>query len=182
MRGSIGFSLVELLIAMAIVGGISLVLIATLKVGQQSWQAEDVRMSVSQELRRGIDAMSRELAATQAAELTEVPTTGAWYAGALVFRVPQDRDGNGTVLDAAGALEWSDPITYSLGGTDGRQVVRTQVGLADRVLANGVIGMQFRRQAVSPNIVEMSLTVRRGGITGEFTNQSDLTTRVRVRN
>jgi prepilin-type N-terminal cleavage/methylation domain-containing protein len=177
-----GFSLVELLIATAIVGGISLVLIAALRMGQQSWQAEDVRMSVSQELRRGIDAISRELAATQAAELDEIPATGSWYAGAVVFRVPQDRDGNGTVLDAAGVLEWSDPITYSLGGMDGRQVIRTQVGAADRVIANGVVGIQFRRQAANPSVVEMRLTVRRGGITGEFTNQSDLTTRVRVRN
>ncbi len=123
--------------------------------------------------------MSRELASTQTGQLS-VPADGNWYAN-LTFRVPQDQNGDGTVLDSQGVLEWSSPITYSLGGLDGRQAQRTQAGVV-RILANGVTALGFRRQAATPSVLEINLTVLKGGSTTSFTQQASLGTRVRLRN
>ena len=175
-----GFSLVELMVVMAILGVISSILIATLAAGQQTWQVEQARMTVSAELRRGIDSMSREVASTQAAQLS-IPADGNWY-NTLTFRVPFDVDGNGTVLDnVTGALEWSPQITYSLGGNGGNQIQRTQ-NAAVQILANGATVLQFRRQAATPSILEINVTVQRGNTTSNFPNTGTLNTRVRLRN
>ena len=175
-----GFSLFELIIVMAIVAGVSGILVATLTISQQSWQVEQARMTVSGELRRGIDSMGRELTSSQAGQL-DIPADGSWHTS-LTFRVPHDNDGNGTVLSSStGALEWSSPITYSLGGDGGNQVLRTQ-GVASQVLANGASTLQFRRQAASPAIVEIQVVVQRGNTTGDFPNQGSLVTRIRLRN
>ena len=181
-----GFSLIELTVVSLMTVGMCLALAAVLRMGQRSWQAGQNHMTVSFELRRGINAMSRELAQTQAG-LLQVPGAGALPANgnfynSVQFQVPQDVDGNGNVLDGAGALEWSpNAITYSLGGVDGRQVQRSQGG-AVSVLAHGVTALQFRRLTTNPSIVEMRMTVQRGSSMGGFINQADLTTRIRVRN
>jgi len=175
-----GFSFVELMVVTGIMALVSGMLVVALRMGQQSWQVEQARMTVSMELRRGLDAMSRELASSQSGQLVGVPADGTWYTS-LTFRVPQDLNGDGTVLDANGALEWSPPVVYALGGTGGTQILRIQNN-ATRVLANGATTLRFRRQAATPNILEISMTVLRGVNTGDFTNQGTLNTQVRLRN
>ena len=181
-----GFSLFELLVVSLITVGMCLALASVLRMSARSWQAGQNHMTVSFELRRGVNAMSRELAQTQAG-LLQVPGVGALPANgnfynSVQFQVPQDVDGNGNVLNGAGVLEWSpNAITYSLGGLDGRQVQRSQGG-AVSVLAHGVTALQFRRLTTNPSIVEMKMTVQKGSATGGFLNQADLTTRIRLRN
>lgn len=180
-----GFSLVEMMIASAIVMGICLALIAVIRMNHRSWQTRENSMTISFELRRGVDAMTRELSQTQQQWL-ELAGGGAFPADGVVrssiqFRMPQDNDGDGTVLDAAGATEWSAPIVYSLGGLDGRQIVRAQGG-NNRVLAHGVTALSFRRAAAFPSMVEMGLTVERGNASGGFLQQVNHGTRIRVRN
>lgn len=178
-------TLVEVLIATAIVGGVALFLAAAIRIGFQSWQVRENMMSVSFELRRGINEMSRELAECQATSLQltngqPFPADGVWYNG-LGFQVPEDLDGDGTVLDAQGSPEWGPQIQYARGGLGGTQLVRTQGGQV-RVMANGVTNLQFRRQAAAPLILEIFLSVQRGGTLGQFVQQANLTTRVRLRN
>ena len=184
--GADGFSLVEVLIVSVMAAGICLVLASVIRMNLRGWQARENQMAVSYELRRGIHAMARELARTRSDQL-EVPGVGAMPANgnfynSLRFRIPQDVDGNGSVLDGAGAVEWSpNQITYALGGSGGLEVRRTQ-GAAGSTLAYGVTGLRFRRQAATPLVVEMSLTVQKGAVSGGFVQQADLSTRIRLRN
>lgn len=185
MRGAAGFSLMEVLIASAILAGFCLVLASVLRMGQRNLQTSQNSMTVSFELRRGITSMSREMAQTQTGWLEvpaggPLPADGSWYPG-IRFRIPEDLDGNGTVLNAAGLVEWSNPVSYTLGGLDGRQVQRTQ-GAQVQVLAHGVTALQFRRQAATPSVVEMNLAVQRGDSTGGYLQQASLSTRIRLRN
>lgn len=175
-----GFTLAEMLVSMTIVVGMAGLLAAALRMSRQSWQSTESYVTVSDELRRGVDAISREIAATRSNQLS-IPADGNWYA-ALTFKIPQDLNGDGTVLDAAGALEWSSSITYSMGGINGTQALRTQPAQANRVLANGVTALQFRRFAVTPAVVETRMTVQRGVSTGDFPHQATLSTKVRLRN
>lgn len=181
-----GFSLVEMLVVSVMVAGMTLAFAAVVRMGLRTWQAKENQMTVSFELRRGIHAMARELAQTRTDQL-EVPGLGAMPADGVFynsvrFRLPEDVNGDGTVLDALGALEWSpNQVSYTLGGLDGRQVQRTQ-GAASTVLAYGVTGLRFRRMAANPSVVEMSITVQRGATTGGYVQQADLSTRIRLRN
>lgn len=178
-RNSGGFGLMELLIASVIVVFISSVLVVVLKQGQEAWRTRSNTMTISFELRRGMQSLTREIAQTRANQMN-IPADGNWY-NTMTLSVPQDVDGNGTVLDGAGALEWSNPIQYLLGGVDGRQVQRVQAGNT-RVLAHGVTLLRFRRTAASPSVVEINFSVQRGALNGNFIQQVGQTTRVRVRN
>ncbi len=165
-----GFTLTELLVATAIMTGVFGITLGAIRVSQQSQMATQSNLAVSSELRRGLAAMSRELAGTQTSQVS-IAANDTWYAS-LAFRVPQDIDGDGTVVNAAtGALEWSSQITYLLVGT---QILRRQAGTIDRVMANGVTplagvpGLQFRRPSANPRVVNIRLTVQRATGTGEF--------------
>ncbi len=123
--------------------------------------------------------MSRELAETRASQMDLA--TGSNWIGSLTFQIPEDLDGDGTVLDSGGSLEWSDPIVYAMGGLNGQQLIRTQDG-ATRVLANGVNALQFRRQIATPNVVEIQISVERGGGFSNDPQEGSLSTSVRLRN
>ncbi len=172
-----GFTLMEILVATAIMAGIGGVFFSTLRMNQQSWESAQSHLAVSGELRRGMNEMSREIVASESTQV-DIPADGAWYPS-INFPVPQDLDGDGTVLNGAGVLEWSDPITYTLNGT---QVIRRQNNTNDRVVANGVTDLEFRREVASPDIVEMQMTVREATGTGDFPSTGTITTRVRLRN
>ncbi len=175
-----GFLLVEMVVALGIVALISGLLVLALRMNQQSWEVADAYLTTSNELRRGMQAISRELASANNASLN-IPADGNWYPG-LTFRVPEDLDGNGTVLDSNGVLELSSVIQYSLGGSDGAQIMRSQAGVTNRVLSDGVTSLLFRRQTANPRVVEISVAVQRQSGTGDFPNQATTATRIRVRN
>lgn len=174
-----GFGLLEMLIASVVMAAMALVLAAVLRMGQRSFQTTQNSMTISYEIRRGISEIAKDLAQTQAAQMN-IPADGNWYNN-LSFRIPQDMDANGTVLNNAGVLEWSNPVQYVLGGVDNQQVQRIQNG-ATRVLAHRVTLLQFRRTPANPSIVEVNFQVQRGAVLGGFIQQANVTTRVRLRN
>ncbi len=181
-----GFTLVEMLIVSVMASVMALAFAAVMHMGTRTWQSRENQMVLSMELRRGIQSMVRELAQTNTTQL-EVPGVGAMPANntfynSVRFRIPEDTDGNGSVLDGAGSVEWSaNQITYALGGVDGRQIQRTEGG-AVTVLANRVTAVQFRRLTATPQILELTMTVQHGNSTGGYLQQANHTTRIRMRN
>ena len=174
-----GFGLLELLIASVVMSAMAVVLAAVLRMGQRSFQTSQNTMTISYELRRGTKLMSQDLAQTQADQVS-IPADDSWYDN-LSFRIPEDVDADGTVLDSAGVLEWSDSIQYALGGVDNQQVQRIQNGNT-QVLAHRVTLLRFRRTTANPYIVEVNFQVERGANLGGFLQQVNVTTRVRLRN
>lgn len=180
--GRKGFSLAEVMVASGLVTGMGLTLAVVLRTAVWSWQAGQNQVTTSSELRRGIHAIARELAQTRGDQLVGLPADGNSYAS-VQFSVPEDRDGNGTVLSAAGVLEWSaNPITYSLGGVNGQELQRTQTGapVTPLPVAYGVTVLSFRRRVAAPSVLEMNVTVQRGAANGA--QPVTLSTRIRLRN
>ena len=182
MRRSRGLTLTELMVANAIVAGMALVLAATFRESQRSWQTRENTMTVSFELRRAIQSMTREMSESSAQWL-QIPGVGPFPAdgvtyNSIQFRIPEDANGDGSVVDAAGNIEWGVPIVYRI---NNQQITRTQ-GAAVQVLANGVTALGFRRLAASPLVLEMNVTIQRGANLGGFAQQSNVGTRVRLRN
>ena len=182
MKRDLGFTLPELMIANAIVAGMAVMLVATFRESQRSWQTRENTMTISFELRRGIQSMTRELSESSGQWL-QLPGVGAFPANgntfnSIQFRIPEDINGDGAVLDGAGNIEWSAPIVYQL---NNQQIIRTQ-GANVRVLAHGVTVLGFRRLAATPMVLEMNVTIQRGANLGRFVQQSNVGTRIRLRN
>jgi hypothetical protein len=100
--------------------------------------------------------MENELRKTRAAQIdigsgTSSPT--------LTFRIPNDNDGNGTVLNSTGQIEWSNTITYARNGAN--QITRTVSDGPTTIIANNVTNLLFTRPAIPPNLLQIDMVVQK---------------------
>lgn len=182
-----GFSLVEILVALAIFAVIAAAIAMSLFSAQRSWGTGTGQAVLTAELRRALDTMSRELVESRPAQVRQPAANGLW-GNVIIFRVPQDRDADGSVLDANGEIaEWSNDITYAPNGRS-NSFSRTQVndpGLQPRTflstLANHITQVQFRRQAATADVVEIQMTASTITELGQVMSRT-MGTRVKLRN
>jgi len=169
-----------MVLAFGITAVITLVVGGSILSSRTAMTSSTAEMVASSQLRRGLEAMSRELASARPDEITNVPADGAWRT-AISFRVPEDRTGDGVVLNAFGDItEWSDTITYQLVAGNLCQRVLAPAGTA-RTLAHHVTGLQFRRLAATPTTVEIQMTITTPLDEGQTVTRA-LTTRTHLRN
>ena len=181
-----GFTLAEVLVVMALFIILSGAMLSALLSTQQTWTAGSVEMMLTSELRKGLDAMSRELVQGQAGQILRPAANGA-VTNDLVFRIPQDRNGDGTVLDANGQIaEWSNDISYSMNRTN--SCIRSQVndpGLLprriDTTLANHVNNLMFSRDPATPDVVQIQMAASTLSQDGRLRTRT-MNTRVKLRN
>lgn len=181
-----GLSLIEILIVVAIIliiGGASFGLLSA---GNISWHSSSTALTVEQELRRGIVFMTEELERAGSSVIVGVPADGKGY-NSISFRVPQDNDGNGNILNkTTGNIEWSNAIVYQLvynASLGSYQLTRTQ-GSSTRVLANYLPtpqSFQIKRSQSTPNNLEIELEVQKKSPLGHTINRS-ISSRVTLRN
>ena len=127
VRNLRGFTLVEMVIVMAILaitGGLIYRVAAALTT---SYKTGETRIQVYENLRKGMASVVKDLRQARVASLMSSdsgmvdPPTGE----KINFQVPQDLDGNGNVLDATtGIIEYSTFITLRM-NTEG-QLIREQ--------------------------------------------------------
>lgn len=180
-----GFTLLEVMLVVAIlliIGAIGFQLLST---GNISWESANTSLTIEQEIRRGIILMAKELERSSPSTIVGVPADGIYY-NSITFRMPQDNDGDGTIVNAIGNIEWSNLIVYQLtfnASLNSFQLIRTQ-GVVTRVLANYMPTAQsvrFRRTQSEPNILEINLQAQKGSSFGHVTARS-ITSRVLLRN
>ncbi|MBI4607825.1 MAG: prepilin-type N-terminal cleavage/methylation domain-containing protein [Candidatus Rokubacteria bacterium] len=127
-----GFTLVELLVALAVVG---LVMVATLTVlerGQQGYLLAVARLDAQQRTRVALERVAREI------RTAGFDPTGAGFAAVVdptptSLTIRKDLNGNG-VIDAAG-----EAVTYLLRGT----TLRRNAGGGAQPVIEGVEGLVF---------------------------------------
>lgn len=170
-----GFTLIELAIVIAIILIIGWVAFGLLSAGTVTWHSGSTSLTLQQELRRGLNSMIKELEQT-GSTVVNVPADGLNY-NSITLRVPEDIDGNGTVLDANGQKEWSTPITYQLtfnAQLNSFQLTRTQ-DVTTTVLANylpAVNSMQFRRETWATDVLLISLQGQKSSPLGHVSTAS----------
>ncbi|MFA5338914.1 MAG: hypothetical protein WC317_02055 [Candidatus Omnitrophota bacterium] len=148
-----GLSLVELMVTIGIVVIIGGILARFLVIGGAAWHSGDAEIQATQEARKGIMYMTRELRQANLASLANM--AGAKYAentgvnyNSIVLRVVTVVAGNnnygayGSVITNAGTPNLSAPISYYV---NNNQLIRLQNNTA-KVLANNVTGLTFRLQ------------------------------------
>ena len=179
-----GWSLTELLVAIAVFIMIASAVVTGLLSTQRTWTSGVGQAVLTSELRRALDRMGRELAEGRSSQIQRPLANGAWDA-TITFRVPEDRNGDGSVLDANGAVaEWSDWITYVMGGRNACLRLVTPPApapVSTETLASHITNLQFRRQAATPDVVEIQVTVSSLLETGQRIDRT-MGTRVKLRN
>ncbi len=173
-----GFTLPEVIIAAAILAVVLGVILAAVTTAQRAIAVSQAQTSATQEARRGLDEMTRELLRAPETEITDDTGTDVWPPPAggwtgIRFRYPKS-------VDATGAPDtWSAYVTYQRVGT---QLVRTDDAGGSRVMANGVTTLAFEQgSATSEQILLVSLTTARTTAAGQVLQQP-LQLRIRVRN
>lgn len=171
-----GFSLVEVMVVIAIFSVIGGAIMSFLLIGGASWHSGDAQVQASEEVRKGMSAMVRELRQTRTSTITGVPADGLYY-NSIIFRIPSDIDGDGDVITSTGSVEWSNPIQYSL---NNGQLLRTISGTTT-VLANNIMELQFRREEMVPDVLEISLRAQKTTLEGRVI-QMNLKCKIKMRN
>jgi Tfp pilus assembly protein PilW len=117
------------------------------QVGSSSWQTNSTQVEIQQELRKAMDWLIEDLRQSGGSTVTDVLADGTWKT-TLTFKKSA---GGGS-----GSNSWSATLQYSLGGSDGNQLLRNDSSTS-QVIAQNIQSFQARRQASTPDIVEITL-------------------------
>lgn len=169
-----GFTLLEIIITVFLFSIISAAIFSVLAAAKNSLSAGESQVIVQQACRSGLDAIVKELRQAGPSTIPDVPSNGINYS-AITFQIPAS-------LSAAG-ITWSSNIQYSLGGMNGKQLIRTQSG-NQCILGNDISAVSFNRSAANPNVVNISVTAQKNTFPGFTARQSTITfvSQVKLRN
>jgi prepilin-type N-terminal cleavage/methylation domain-containing protein len=161
-----GFTLVEMMVVVAISALIVAALYALHAQGTFSWYTTDASVEVTQDARRAMDIMTRELANT-ADRACDITTTLAPN-DAIAFHLPVIDEGTGNITS------WGNEITYFRGGSGNSQLLRSQ-DLTETVLCNnletddidgnGVTGIEFHKDTTTTGTaINITLETRKTSV------------------
>ena len=151
LKSDRAFTLIEALMTVLIFSMIFGVCLMTLLSGTASWQVNSVKVELQQEIRKTVDWMSLELRQSGPSQINNA-ADGTWY-NSIIFKTSAGVSG--------GAISWSaNSITYQLSGGQFQRVS----GGGSKVVAQDITALQFRRQAITPDIVEVNMTAQKKSI------------------
>lgn len=174
MKNRSGLTLIEIIIASLLFSIMLAAIFSLLAVSRKTWDTNESQLVVQQEVRRGLSEMVKELRQLRLSSITGVPNDGTPYPS-ITFQIPETISESGTT--------WSSNIQYSLGGLGNSQILRTK-DASQRVLANNISNLSFTRNALTPDVINISLTCQKNTFPGFSSIQSSLTlnTEVKARN
>ena len=131
MKSNRGFTLIELTMTAGLASAYAVMLLALIFNLRNTTGMIEGRSTAADNARNTMYSLTKELRQASRASLTIGPGP------AITYRIPQDLDGDGTVLDAAGNIELGAPRTIERGGLRDRQLLLYADGRI-RVLGNGL--------------------------------------------
>lgn len=152
-----GFTLVEVLITVAIFSLIFMAIFAVLTIGESSWYSGDISVELNQEIGRALLTMTRQLRQSRSTVISNVPADDTYY-NSITFKVPQDIDGDGDVINSSGNMEWSQNISYSL--NENKQIIRSTAS-GSSILANNIFSLQFKRFSGNDDVIQIYIIARK---------------------
>jgi len=162
-----GFTLVELMVVVALSTMVFYGIFTMLRLGAIQANVAGVRMTIGSSAREGMTRMLQELREAS-------PDSFVWATSTISFTIPQS-------VSDGGSITWGPAITYSLGGTNNTQLLRTQSGQIS-VVANDIQAVNFSSNDVTdPSLVTVQMTVQRQTLQGR-TYSETLVGQGKVRN
>jgi prepilin-type N-terminal cleavage/methylation domain-containing protein len=166
-----GLTLIEVLVTSVVLAILIVALFLVLNIGQRSWIQGDANIQLQQEIARALVVMAKELKET-------APKKIRISSGTITFNVPQDLNGDGSIIDADGYIEWSPDIIYSLNGSN--QIIRSFNG-ASSIIANNISVLQFNFVLNEPSVIEVNITASKTSDSGKLVQDTGRTI-VKARN
>ena len=166
-----GFTLIETMVTGTILLSMGLVATMWLNGSSDLWWTTNTRAEVRENVHLAVSRMAAELRSGTRVAATTPPNASIPPAPGnttMTFYLPADLDpldGNTTIVDAIGNIEWdnSTPIQYVYVPAQ-RQVLRIQ-GAQQVVIANDVVSVQFDDASIDPSLnaneVRVTLTLQK---------------------
>lgn len=157
-----GFTFVEIILAVSIFLALIVSLYGVMDTGRVSWFRASTAVELRQEIMRALTRMESELKEVQPGLIS---LASGDTSSSLIFRLPQDIDNDGTILNAAsGQIEWSGNITYALNGSN--EITRIVQGDPSSIIARDILVLEFTRPVGQDRILEISITARKTSALG----------------
>lgn len=139
--------MVESLVGVALMTLISLLTLEAFHMGTRAINITRTSSRLTSEVRSGMEEMIRELHGSTLSRIS-VP-----QASILRFQIP-------SIISANGNITWSGLIQYSLGGVNGRQLLRQDLSTgATSAVANSITAVVFTRN-VNPATLTIQMTAQ----------------------
>ncbi len=167
IRNHRGFSFAEMMVASAIFMSSAVVFLMFMSQNSESWQTTSIQQGLVSDIEKAAAEVNRELRNATRSAAGSPPNATRVSATDFRFYLPGDVDGNGTILDATGNIEWAtvNQIQYFYDAGTRRLLRRTlQAGVpvgTDRVIASDVTAAAFADQASDATLLsdEIRLTL-----------------------
>ncbi len=183
-----GFTLVETMVAGGILMSMGLITVLWLTGTSSLWWTSTTQAQVRSDVQQSVSRMAAELrSATRAAAGSPpnavVPATPGNTT--ITFYLPADADGDGTIVDAIGNIEWdlANAIQYNYVAAS-RQIQRVRAGQTT-ILANNVTSVTFDAAntdaTLAPNEMRITLAMQKTTPQGRTVSASSIAT-VKLRN
>ncbi len=149
MKNEKGYTLLEAMISVMLMGLIAILTLGAFNAGTRSWDVNYIQLRLNREVRMGLERMTRELRNSDLSRIV-IP-----QANTLQFLIPSS-------ISANGAITWSGWWQYSLGGINGQQLLLQDIsggGGTTTTIANGITNLQFVANA-NPSTVTITITAQ----------------------
>jgi prepilin-type N-terminal cleavage/methylation domain-containing protein len=166
-RDQRGFSLLEMMLVIAISTFMAYVMFAAMRAGDHQIQTAQVKMAIQESAREGVYRMIQEL---RMSAPDRIAITGG---NTIQFEIPDSTDRVTGSYD----INWdgAQTIRYARGGLNGNQIVRTNVTTGQvSIIGNDVTAVTFAGNDAAPEIVTITLSVQRTLINGRVTPATPL--------
>ncbi|MBI5415989.1 MAG: prepilin-type N-terminal cleavage/methylation domain-containing protein [Candidatus Omnitrophica bacterium] len=174
-----GVSLVEVLVTVVLLSFIMGICYALLISGSDSWEINNVRVGLQQELRKGVDWITQDLRQAGSASITDVPADGTVHTSITFYKCAGASGGN---------LVWDSNTTrYFLSGSGGNQLQRQVGSQTASVIAQNVQSLQFSRSSTSPGVVNVTVQAQKApprgkNLSGNVPIQLSMSFKISLRN
>ena len=149
IRSQKGFTLVEVMFAILIGSALMAALYMILINGSDSWQATGTKVELRQNVRSTMSWLTDDLREASQFAVSNVPADGNWYTAISFRKAASVSNGN---------LTWSNAISYTVTGSNPKQLNRVMTGNPSKLIAQNIETFQVRRLASDPNILEFNIT------------------------
>jgi len=148
---------------------------ATLNTGMNSWFSGSTSVDLRSEIIKTFSTMEKDLKNTAPAQTNLASGSSAT---SIVFHLPQDIDGDGTIIDWNGTsplyepiIEWpAETITYELNANN--EIIRRTSSGQSRVLARNIVSLQFSRLSTMSNILQIDISAQKSDTKGRVLNDA----------